>query len=120
MGRDRQRDINGFGGQTGGLPALIIDGDYTLSELNAGQTLYVTAEATITCPVGAGAPGPGFFCEVVRYTADAVDVIAGADANVESSVGPNPSIAAQFQGATITRVPSDLEADTWLVIGALA
>lgn len=114
MQYDKTGNINGQRGQTGGLEIKEVTADYEISELDGGKQLRVDGAVTITLPPDS--PGEGFFCEVIRWGAGAVDFVGGAGVTVVSTAGATPAISDQYAGATITNEG----ANTYLVIGALA
>lgn len=114
MNRIGGQVLNGPNGQSGSLQFRTVSTSRALTEADAGAVLLVDAAAVITLP--ASAPAAGFYCEIIRLGAGTVDLRPGAGATLVSSAGGTPAIAAQYQGATVTKLPGE----QWIAIGALA
>ena len=106
--------LNGPNGQSGSLQFRVVTTSRALTEADAGAVLLVDSAVVLTCP--ASAPASGFYCEIIRRGAGTVDIRAGAGATLVSSAGSTPQISAQYQGATLTKLPGE----QWIAIGALA
>ncbi len=106
--------LNGPNGQSGSLRFVEVTANYDVTEADSGAVLLVTGSVLITLP--ASTPAEGFYVEVIRMGAGTVDFRAGAGATVVSSAGATPAIAAQYQGATCTK----LAGEQWIVIGGIA
>mgnify|MGYP005989930051 FL=1 len=106
--------LNGPNGQSGSLQFVTVTGNYDVTEADSGKVLLVTATSVITLP--SSTPAEGFYVEVIRMGAGTASFQAGAGATVVSSAGATPGIAAQYQGATCTK----LAGEQWIVIGGIA
>lgn len=103
------------------LPSIPINAQtgtsYTLALSDAGYlvTLNNAAAITLTVPLNSAVAFPtGTTIDLAQLGAGQVTVVATSGATVNAT--PGLKLAAQYSGATLTK----LGTDTWLLVGALA